>query len=257
MNKVEYVLDFAANMGREMLAVGANLERVNDTMYRICQSYHLVSISIFSLSSVISISAKAQEEEELIGTRQVSVPVASKHMEKLSSLNQLSRKVCAETPDPGELSELLAQAEQIKDYPLKTILLGYLVAMTSLGVIYGGSLKDIVAADINTFILLWLIEFFDRRNINRIVANTLCTWIAGTLTILLIRMGIGEHYFIIVIVNSMMMIPGSSLVNAVRNILCGNEMNGILEFLKVVLESMAIVAGLILSIYMFGGLITW
>lgn len=48
MTDIEYILDFAANLGGKMLSVGANLERVNDTMYRICRSYHLNSISIFS-----------------------------------------------------------------------------------------------------------------------------------------------------------------------------------------------------------------
>ena len=67
-----------------------------------------------------------------------------------------------------------------------------------------------------------------------------------------------SNFFIIIITNSLMMIPSISLVNAVRNILCGNEMNGILEFLKVVLESVAIVLGLVLSIYLFGGqMIQW
>lgn len=82
-------------------------------------------------------------------------------------------------------------------------------------------------------------------------------WFAGTLAIVLVRLGIGEHVFRIIITSSMMMIPGIPLVNSVRNILCGNEMNGIIEFFKVILETIAIVLGLILSIYMFGGLIRW
>lgn len=238
-----------------MLSVGANLERANDTMYRICSSYHLESISIFSLSSVIIISARTPDD--LSATKQISIPSSSKHMEKLSRFNQLSRKVCAETPPPETLHGLLEEAENVKDYSLPTMLLGYLIASTSIGVIYGGNLKDIIAADINTFVLLWLNEYFSRRHLNRIVANTLCTWIIGTLGILLVKMDIGEHFLIIIIINSMIMISSSTLVNAVRNILCGNEMNGILDFLKVVLESVAIVAGLILSIYMFGGMIEW
>ncbi len=257
MNHVEYILDFAASLGGRMLAVGANLERVNDTMYRICRSYRLTSISIFSLSSIIIISAKSAEEPVLAGTRQVSVPLAAKHLEKLNRFNQLSRRVCAETPPPEKLSGLLTESEHTDDYSLPAIVIGYLIAMTSIGVINGGSIKDIISADINTLLLLWLIDFLERHNINRIVANTLCTWIAGSLAILYVTLGIGEHYFIIVIVNSMLMIPGSDLVNAFRNILCGNEMNGILEFLKVILETMAIVFGLIISIYMFGGNIQW
>ena len=101
--------------------------------------------------------------------------------------------------------------------------------------------------------MYWLSEFFDKRNINQIVVNTIYTWAAGVLALLYVKLGIGQNFFIIITTNCVMMIPSISLVNAVRSILCGNEMNGILEFLKVVLESVAIVLGLILCIYMFGG----
>ena len=124
MNQVEYILDFAASLGGKMLAVGANLERVNDTMYRICRSYNLTSISIFSLNSIIIISAKSADELELTGTRQISVPLPSKHLEKLNRFNQLSRKVCADPPAPEALSKLLDESEQINDYSLPTIIIG-------------------------------------------------------------------------------------------------------------------------------------
>lgn len=255
MNNVEYILDFAASLGCRMLTVGATLERVNDTMYRICHSYQLNSISIFSLSSIIIISAKSAEG--VTGTRQISVPDTDKHLEKLNRFNQLSRKVCVETPQPETLSALLDEAEKVHDYSKPVILLGYLLAMTSLGVINGGSIKDIVCADFNTVVLLWMIDVLDKRNINQVVANTLCTWVAGTLAALYVTLGIGEHYFIIVVVNCLLMVPGSDMVNAFRNILCSNEMNGILELLKVILETTAIVFGLVISLYMFGGFITW
>lgn len=256
MNDIEYILDFAANLGCKMLSVGANLERVNDTMYRVCRSYQLDSISIFSLSSLITISAKSQTNQT--GTRQVSVPSISNHLEKLNRFNQLSRKVCSERPAPKKLAQMLEDADNIKKSPLWTVILGHLLSMTSLCALYGGSFLDILAVDINTIILYWLGEYFDRRNINRIVVNTLCTWAAGTLALFYVWIGLGDNFFIIITTNSMMMIPGISLMNAVRNILCGNEMNGILEFLKVILESVAIVLGLIISIYMFKGqVIRW
>lgn len=256
MNDIEYILDFAANLGCKMLSVGANLERVNDTMYRVCCSYQLKSISIFSLSSLITISAKSQTNQA--GTRQVSVHSVSNHLEKLNRFNQLSRKVCSEKPAPKKLAQMLEDADTVKKSPLWTVILGHLFSMTSLCAIYGGSLLDILAVDINTIILYWLGEYFDRRNINRIVVNTLCAWAAGTLSLFFVWIGLGDNLFIIITTNSMMMIPGISLMNAVRNILCGNEMNGILEFLKVILESVAIVLGLIISIYMFRGqVIRW
>ena len=98
--------------------------------------------------------------------------------------------------------------------------------MTSIGVLNGGSIKDIISADINTLILLWLTDHLSRRKINQIVANALCTWVVGCLAILYVMLGLGEHYFIIIVVNSMFLVPGSDMVNAFRNLLCGNEMNG-------------------------------
>ncbi|MCI9022612.1 MAG: threonine/serine exporter family protein [Eubacterium sp.] len=251
MNNLEYILDFTVSLGCKMLRVGANLERVNDTMYRICRSYHLNSISIFSLNSLIIVSAKTPEN--VSGSRQISVHSASTHLEKLNRFNQLSRKVCAQTPPPQELEKMLEEAENIKESPTHIIILGQLISTFTLCAIYGGSFPDIIAADINAFILYWLSEFFDRRKINQIVVNTILTWAAGTLALLYVNLGIGHNFFIIITTNCVTMIPSISLVNAVRSILCGNEMNGILEFLKVVLESVAIVLGLILSLYMFGG----
>ena len=253
MNNLEYILDFTANLGRRMLMVGANLERVNDTMYRICHSYHLNSISIFSLNSILSVSAESPEG--FSGVRQMSIPGVSKHLEKLNRFNQLSRKVCSETPPPETLSALLEDAEKVKDYSRYTILLGYMFAVTSLCVLNDGSIKDILCADVNTVILLWFSDYLSKRNINNIVANTLCTWAAGTLAILYTLLGIGDHFFVIATVNCLLFVPSSNMVNAVRNLLCSNEMNGILELLKVILETTAIVVGLLLSLYMFGGFI--
>lgn len=255
MNDLEYILDFAVNLGSRMLSTGANLERVNDTMNRICLSYHLNTVSIFSLSSTISLSAKSPEGET--ATRQISVPAASNHLEKLNRLNRLSREICSTTPPPSELASLLTESEDVKEYSTLTVIIGYLIAMTCLCGIFGGSFLDIVAADLITVVLFWTIRLLNKPSLNHIIVNVLTMWIAGTLAILMIKIGIGKHFFIIAITNSMMLIPGIPLVNATRNILCGNEMNGILEYLKVILETGAIVLGIVISIYMFGGLIQW
>lgn len=255
MNDLEYILDFVVNLGGKMLGTGANLERVNDTMNRICLSYNLNNISIFSLSKTIIISAKSSNN--IPGTRQIAVPRAVTHLEKLKCLNQLSRDVCENTPPPQSLSALLEEAENVKEYPLPIVILGYMIALTSMCGIYGGSFGDMLSADLITIILFYVTRLLGRPYLNRIISNALCMWVAGSLAAFFVFIGIGKHYPIIIITNSLMILPGIPLVNAVRNIFCGNEMNGILEILKVILETMAIVAGLCTSIYMFGGLVQW
>lgn len=256
MSDVEHVLDFAVRLGSLMLEAGASLERANDTMRRICLRYYLESISIFSLNSMIMVSARSADGS--YGSRHVAVRSLAIHLERLNQLNRLSRTVYAETPEPSSLAGMLdAVGQQAEEYPILKAILGYLIAMSSLCVIFGGTDKDIIATDCIAFALFWLIRWLSGRNLNRIVVNTLCTLFSGSLGLLFVRLGIGEQYFIIIITNSMMMIPGIPLVNAVRNLLCGNEMNGILEILKVFMETVAIVLGLVLAISLFGGLIQW
>lgn len=255
MTNIEYILDFAVNLGGLMLNSGATLERVNDTMSRICYSYHLNSVSIFSLNSTIIISAKT--EDNIPGTRQIAIPSIGIHLEKLNRLNQLSRKVCVETPDPKDLNQLLADAEKGKNYPDWIIIIGYLLAMTGLCIIFDGSIGDVITTALITFVLYWVNIILSKPNLNRIIVNVFCMWITGTLAILLVKSGIGQHYFVIILSVSMMLIPGIPMVNSIQNIFCRNEMNGILGFLKVVLETSAIVLGLIISIYLFGSLISW
>lgn len=252
---IEHILDFAVSIGARMLYAGANLERVDDTMRRICQSYQLKAVSIYSLSDMIMLSAKTQDD--VYASRQVTVPPASIHLKKLDQYNQLSRKVCIETPQPETLAGLLEEIEKIKEYSMAQVILGYQIAMTSLCVIFAGNLRDVIAVNISTFMLFWVIRWLTKPNLNQIIVNTLSMGMAGALASVLVKIGIGEHFFTIIIVNSMMLIPGIPMVNAVRNILCGNEMNGILQIFKVMLETIAIVLGLILSMYMFGGRIQW
>ncbi|MGM9594242.1 MAG: threonine/serine exporter family protein, partial [Candidatus Onthomonas sp.] len=93
MKDIELVLDFSAKLGKQMLLSGANLERVNTTIYRICHCYGLREISIFSLSSVIILSAKDADGESF--TRQIRVPAFGIQLERLKRLTQLSNQILA------------------------------------------------------------------------------------------------------------------------------------------------------------------
>ena len=255
MTDIEYVLDFSAQLGSRMLVAGANLERVNDTLNRICRSYHYTDISIFSLSSIIQISARSPDGE--YGYRQISVPAGDMHLEKVNRFNQLSRTVCAEAPDPSSLAALLQEAETVQEYSPAMRLFGRMLSMTSLCILFGGTVGDVIASDLIVLALSWVIAYLSKRNINHIVVNMLCMLFSGLTGILLVWAGLGDNYFIIAITCSMRLIPGIALVNAARNLLCGNEMNGILEILKALLETLAIVLGQAASLYILGGLITW
>lgn len=255
LSDIEYILDFVVKLGRHMLRCGANLERVNDTMYRICLSYHLNRISIFSLSSTLIVSAKSPDN--IPCTRHISVPQASIYLAKLSRYNQLSREICADPPNPECLADLLREADSMSEYSLWSVVGGYALALSCLCGIFGGSFRDMLAAALITLALFPVIQQMRRQNLNRILMNVICMWLAASLAIGLVKIGLAEHGYTLIITLSLLLVPGIYLVNAVRSILCGNEMNGIIELLKVLLEAVAIACGLYIGLRMFGGMIQW
>lgn len=237
-----------------MLTSGAPLERANDTMERICKSYGLHDISIFSLNSLIQLGARNEDGEFV--SRQISVAPMNIHLEKLRRYNSLSRKVCDNLPAPKTLGKMLRKAEDFKEYSPWTILAGRMIATFSLTVIFGGSHGDVLAACMVVFVLYWLIIVFKKAKLNQIIVNIICMFFCGAASSLLLRLGIGENYFIMIISCSMVMVPGIPLVNAARNLLCGNEMNGILEILRALFETLAIVLGIVMAVFLFGGSLT-
>lgn len=255
MKDIEYILDFAINLGSRLLTAGAPLERANDTMERVCKSYGLCDISIFSLSSVIQLSAR--DSEDNFASRQISVSGMDIHLEKINRYNTLSRNVCAKTPEPAMLEGMLYEAENTNDYGKWTVLLGRMVATASLTFIFGGSWWDVLSTCIIVFGLYWLAILLGRANLNQIIVNIICMLYCGAASALFVRLGLGKDFFIMMISCSMVMLPGISLVNAARNLLCRNEMNGILEIFKALFETMALALGLIISIFLFGGGMVW
>jgi uncharacterized membrane protein YjjP (DUF1212 family) len=77
-------------------------------------------------------------------------------------------------------------------------------------------------------------------------------FLAGVIALFFTYIGFSKNFYSIIITNAFYLIPGVPMVNAVRNILCGNEMNGIIELIKVFLEVVTIVVGLSIAVFFFG-----
>lgn len=247
MTNIELILDFSVQLGGHMISSGASLERVNDTIKRICISYQLHSISIFSLNSTLIVSAKDQNRDNP-STRQISISGTGIHLEKLAKLNALARKVCSETPSPKSLQDMLTEAVNAESYSVGMSIAGTVLAMISLGFIFMGNCLDALLIAVISCAAFVINQHMTKINLNRILANIVVMFIAGFLSVLGAAVFQQANFFVILIVLSFMVIPGIPMVNAFQNILCGNEMNGVLSFFRVLLETVAICVGLVLSI---------
>ncbi|MBQ4431686.1 MAG: threonine/serine exporter family protein [Synergistaceae bacterium] len=251
MNELDDILNFCVNLARQMILAGANLERVHLAVEVICKTYHLQDISIFFLSSYISLGA--YDSEGNYSSRQASIPPAGIHLEKLRSLNQLSYKVAEIKPNPKVLGQMLERAEQAKEYNTLIVLLGRICAMTFLSFIFGGTIREVFPVAAVTALMHFLMPLLENTGLDRIVINALTMFISTLAALAFVHSGFSGNLAVILITISMIVIPGIPLVNAMRNLLCGREINGILQMLKIVIETLALGMGMYVAIAFFGG----
>ena len=246
----ETVLEFCLELSRRMILSGANLERVQLAVERITHAYGLRDVSMFLLSTQISLSAL--DGDGCYVSRQCSIPPAGIHLDRLKRLNRLSYTVVSTRPAPDKLPKMLNAASELEERPDWHILLAQISALSCLCLIFGGGAQELIAVVLVVAALHYVMILSGRLGLDRIVMNAVNMWIAAIAAILVMRSGISTNGPVILITVSMLVIPGIPLVNAVRNLLCGNEMNGILQLAKVVVETLAMGMGIYLALWMFG-----
>ena len=254
MERIEYILDFCKELGKQMIASGANIERVNLSIERICHAYGLHDVTCANLSSRISISAK--DENKRYAHRQTNVPPQNINLERLKKLNNLAFDVCKDKPQEETLSDLL-QGVKSNDFPWWVMMIGFLVAMMGLARIFCAGWSEILVVELNTLLLFGLSRALTKVHINKIITNFFSMFLCSLIAMGFYAAHFISSFYIVVITNAFFLIPGIPMINCARNILCGNEMNGAIDLLKVLLEVCSIVAGVAAAYAILGGAIDY
>ena len=247
---IEDILDFCVELSRRMIISGANLERVSLAVERICRTYQLTDTSLFLLSTHIILSAR--DSSGFYASRQLTIPPSAIDLTRLSSLNRLCYTVASVRPSHTKLQMLLDRASNTKQYRDRIVLLAQICAMSCLCLIFGGWIREIICVAMITIMMHYLLILLAIPGIDRILTSAFVMWFSTTAVFFLARLGISDREPTIIQTLVMLVLPGIPLVNAMRNLLCGNEMNGILQTAKVTVETMSLALGIFLSFHMFG-----
>ena len=67
----DFVLEYALDIGEQMVICGAEISRVEDTIERICRAYGAERIDVFSITSCIIATLKMEGEPPVTQTRRI------------------------------------------------------------------------------------------------------------------------------------------------------------------------------------------
>lgn len=247
---VNDLLRLSLDIGEEMLKDGGEVHRVETTVEHLCRAYGAEHVEVFAIPSLIIASVRMKDNRFSLQIRRVYD--SSNQLRKLEAMNRISRRICRETPSLGEVEELIREAKRTELNPKWLLFLGYALTAAAFAVFFGGSWKDGIAGAVVGLLLAAVGQFRSRR-INPMGMSVILSFFAGVVSYLLVWSGIGQNADKIMIGSIMLLIPGISLGNAIRDMLCGDMMAGILKFVQSLITAALIALGFFLAILLMGG----
>lgn len=100
------------NIGEELLKSGAEIFRVEDSLYRMCRSYGFVRSDVYASQINIQMTVETPEGEIITQIRYIEM--TSPHYDKLDQLNNLSRYVCANTRNRQRFMNVMKKLQKVK-----------------------------------------------------------------------------------------------------------------------------------------------
>ena len=249
----DLILQGILDIGEQMVIGGAEVNRVEDSITRMCRSYGATKINVFIITSNIQVTIKAPDDK--IYTQIRRIKDFSVNFDRIDYLNDLSRYICQHTPEPDEMHEKL---EEVMNRPEQSLVLRFIGAiMVSAGftVFFGGSFMDALGAAIMGAVIILLDMYLAKREKNQIVYHFITSVVGGVAAIFLVKFGIGNNEDLIMIGGIMLLIPGIAMTNAVRDMLIGDIASGLLRLVNALLVAGAIACGFALAIIVLGGVI--
>lgn len=242
----EQLLTLAMDMGERMIICGAEANRVEDTIRRICTAYGCIKVDVFSITSYLSATITAPDGHHETQTRRIHS--YSNNLDKLEHLNAISRYICVNVPAYNDIEAGIADIRPARDFPWYISIFGYILSSGAFAVFFGGSIRDgLVAGALST--IAYIIDMKVKPlGINMLMYNFFCTFLLGVLARFIGLTGIIDNLDKVFIGLVMLYIPGTQMTNSLRDILCGDIMSGLLRLIEAVILAISIALGFATSV---------
>ena len=245
---VQNILD----VGEALLKSGAENFRLEDSLYRMCRSYGFKRYDVYAVPSNIQITVETQEGEFITQIRQIESTDID--FERLDYLNNLSRYVCANTPDEAEFHTRYMEVMQRKGpHPAVKYFAG-IMGGAGFAVFFGCGFADALVAVLVSFMIVAVGGWLGKHESNLLIYNMILAFLSEIVILISARAGVGIYPDRIMIGIVMLLISGLGVTNGIREILQRDFISGALNIMNAMLGAAGIAFGIALAILMLDGM---
>ena len=243
------LLNISTLAGKIMLESGAETYRVEETIVRIGLSFGVDDAESFVTPTGIITSLTKDSTTVTLARRITSRGV---DLNKIDLINNLSRQVQAQSMTIDELNTELINISQSDRYSAALTLFSSCAAAGCFALMFGGNIKDFFAAFIIGACIKIVSTVCQKLDINSFFINSLGGGLCAILAIILMKLNICANLDKTIIGSIMLLVPGLTITNAIRDTIAGDLLSGITKAAEAFLVaiSIAVGTGAILSLFL-------
>lgn len=235
------LLDTAVDIGYRLAMCGAETYRVEESVSRILSAYKIDS-EIFAIPNCIIVGIKTPEGASLTRIRRIGFH--GNDLDGVERYNRLSRRICAEKPDPMTIKTWINETDAGKTaYRFPVFLLGNMLVAFGFSILFGGTLRDSICAAFCGCLVGLSGHLMGRFKVNLFFSTMFSAGIMAFAAYAFGAAGIAYNTDTVVIGGLMLLVPGLLITNAMRDIIFGDTNSGINRIVQVFLIAAAIALG--------------
>ena len=233
------LMELVCAIGAKLAMSGAETYRVEESVRRISAAYGLEA-RVYSVPNSLLVTLVIPGSRPMTQLCRIDHP--GTNLEAVERYSNLSRRICAQTPDLEEALDWLRETEGAqKHYSLPMELFGYILVACGFSVFFGGNWLDCLCAGICGLLLGVLSQFLSKAN--TFFQKIICGFSMAFLAYGLSALGFTRNVDTTVIGTLMLLVPGILFTNALRDIIFGDTNSGINRIVEVLLIAAAIALG--------------
>ncbi len=247
------LLQITSSIGSMLIEYGAEIYRVEDSIYRIAAAYGFSGgerkIEVFAIPASLIITINDGSEAPL--TQTVRISSRETNLDRVDKLNNLSRFICVEKPDIKTIKRHISEIRERRIYGYPVRILSYAVVGTTFSLFFGGTPSDALFAGLISMIVFVVSKFVNKVKPSVFFQSVIGSVVIASIAVLVSRMGLTESFDKIIIGASMNLVPGVTLTNCMRDFIAGDFLAGMYTLTEALLVAVGMAVGAASAIALF------
>ena len=246
MRDTEQIVNQILMVAYDLLVSGSEVGRTEKQIARMCYAYGMAEVEVFIITSAIVVSVI--DSDGCHYTQMKRISRYHTNFYQIDLLEQLSNHICKHAPSKEEIlryrEEIYEAVEREHSWKGSFVNYGTFCFISMIFTcFFGGTIQDGIASFLCGIFIQLALNFLESTVSNRFFINIIASAVGGFIAWLTYQIGLANEVDKVIIGNIMLLIPGLATVNALKDLISGEMITGLLRFSDALIQAIAIAIG--------------